>query len=350
MRILSGRVVFWLIWSAIALTFGIQWLSYRSQIGAPDWVILLFAAVYTFLWTGLSLPLKVLVRRRIHPLVYLPAGLATVVIHLSLYYSFYRLFRIFSGIDYYRMTWWAFLKGYSFFALILFGLLLSALYLIDLSGQLRERRERAEALEKELISVQLQSLKQQLQPHFLFNTLNSLMVLIDEDSRVAKRMVIRLAEFLRATIDLPQEGMIPLRQELHLADLYLQIEAVRFSDRLRVCLPSVDGLPDIAVPALIVQPLLENAIKHGIAPFARPGDIVLELETTDRNLILQVNNSGVSSGPNADRPGLGLSNVRNRLAHVYGDRACLTAGPREAGGYCARIVLPLPGDHPGERT
>jgi LytS/YehU family sensor histidine kinase len=188
------------------------------------------------------------------------------------------------------------------------------------------------------VAAQLQNLKMQLQPHFLFNTLNSVMALMDEDVKAAQTMVARLAEFLRATLDLPADGLISLTRELHLAALYLQIEGVRFSDRLRVTLPVVVDPPDFRLPALILQPLLENAVKHGIAPHARGGEIRVGVETHADRVEVLVRNSG--SGPvriETGGSGLGLSLVRRRLDPCGGS---LEVGFIEEGGYEARIRLP----------
>lgn len=343
-RFSGGPPLFWLVWSGIALVFALQWLTYRQQIGAPAWVIVLFATSFTFIWAGLSLPLRLLLQKQPNRLFYLPVFILSALLHLSIYYTFYRIFLGLTGIDYYKQTWLAFIRSNLFFDLILLGLLISALYLILLTARVREGETRAETLEKELVSVQLQSLKMQLQPHFLFNTLHSVTALMDEDITGAKTMVARLSEFLRATLDLPLDGWIPLARELHLAGLYLQIEGVRFSDRLKVTLPPEASLPQVRVPALILQPLLGNAVKHGIAPFARQGEVRVWFEVKADGLEISVENRG-SAAPEANRDGLGLglNNVRRRLQHLYGNRGGLNAGPLPEGGYRATLLFPLEG-------
>jgi sensor histidine kinase YesM len=350
-EILAGKLRFLAVWAIIGLTFALQWLPWRQEIGAPDWAIVIFAFTYTGIW-ALPYPLLAVLTRRLlrknrswpfHLAIYLPLGILLTIGHLSLYYGFYRLFKLLFAIDYYKSQWLPFIKENLFFDCILFGLLLLTIYLLEFTRLLRDRQRHTQILEQELITAQLQGLKMQLQPHFLFNTLNSVMALMDEDIQAAKHMVARLAAFLRATLEVPASGTIPLARELELARLYLQIEMVRYQSRLQVHFLNSDQVPDMQVPALILQPLVENAVRHGIAPYTRNGEIWLTVETGPDNLRLTIKNTGpVMKESSQITPGVGLTNVRQRLQHHYAARHSFQAANDPAGGYKVEIVLPLP--------
>lgn len=221
--------------------------------------------------------------------------------------------------------------------------------------QLSFSRRRSLTRERQLVAAQtaaqqaeLEALRLQLNPHFLFNTLNAISALIvtrrNED---AEEMTDKLSSFLRASLACDPTELVPLEEELDLTADYLAIEAVRFGERLRVeidCAPAARGLH---VPGLLIQPLVENAVKYGVARSAQPVTIAIDAAVADGRLCLTITNDG-----GVDRPGIkvagtgvGLRNVRRRLEALYGDRASLTAGP-DGAGFKARILLPLDADLP----
>jgi signal transduction histidine kinase len=213
--------------------------------------------------------------------------------------------------------------------------------------QAREKRE-AE-LEARLAQARLEALRMQLNPHFLFNTLNSIASLVHEQPQ-AEEMIEALSDLLRLTLSAPGRQEITLFQELHFLERYLLIEQIRFGDRLRVEKQIDVAALDALVPILILQPLVENAVKHGIESQIAPGLIRVTAEHAGETLRLQVEDNGRGLAPSSQDPlteGVGLSNTRSRLKELYGARASLDLKPGKAGGFSAEIHIPWripPGD------
>ena len=170
--------------------------------------------------------------------------------------------------------------------------------------------------------AKLRSLQQQLNPHFLFNCLNSLRSLIDEDQGRAREMVTRLAELLRASLRQDECITIPLEDELATIDAYLDLESVRLEERLRLRREIDPGVLSALVPPMLLQGLVENAIKHGIAPLPAGGELVLRLARRGDRLHIEVENSGTLS--TTQRTGIGLANARERLRLLYGAQAAIS--------------------------
>src|SRR5262249_30976919 len=154
--------------------------------------------------------------------------------------------------------------------------------------RLRERELKASELEARLAQSQLQALKMQLQPHFLFNTLHTIAELVHEDPEMADRMIMRLSELLRMSLDNSSAHDVTLKQELDFLERYIEIERTRLGDRLRVQMAIAPETLGARVPNLILQPLVENAIRHGIAPHSSPGEITVRSEQRNQALWLQV--------------------------------------------------------------
>ena len=216
----------------------------------------------------------------------------------------------------------------------------------------RDRELVATQLSGQLAEARLSALRAQLQPHFLFNTLNAITVLVrDRRSSLAVRMLDQLSDLLRQVLRRDQPHEIPLRDELQLVRQYLAIEQVRFSDRLRVEFAIEPGTLDAAVPTLILQPLIENALRHGLAD--QIGDAIIEIGARRDGAMLELwvrdNGRGIPPGAGS---GVGLENTRERLAALYGERARLTLGDDAGRGAIARIRLPwrTTGEHAGPGT
>jgi signal transduction histidine kinase len=213
-----------------------------------------------------------------------------------------------------------------------------------------EREVRAAELETRLTQARLQALQMQLNPHFLFNTLNAISSLMHKDVEEADRMIVHLSDLLRYALESTEAQEVPLRQELDFLDRYLKIQQARFGDRLAVRREISDETLDARVPNLVLQPLVENAIEHGIAPHARPGEIVLRARRRDDRLELEVQDNG--AGLPADRPlvdGIGLSNTRARLLQLYGPAHELQLTNGGGGGLVVRVSIPWQADaKPGE--
>ena len=208
--------------------------------------------------------------------------------------------------------------------------------------QERERALRAEALAHE---ARLQALRFQLRPHLLFNALNAISTLIVEQRTVeASRMISRLSDFLRQTLVGRGEDQVTLRDELAFVDGYLQIEQVRFGDRLTVCIDVSAEARDALVPTLVLQPIVENAIRHAVEPSVRGSAIGIVGTTDGAMLRVSVSDAGSTNGggtPSHGLGGIGLRNVQDRLGQLYGDRGRLLMETPEDGGTRVTIEIPL---------
>jgi two-component system, LytTR family, sensor kinase len=206
-----------------------------------------------------------------------------------------------------------------------------------------EKERRIAALEAQANSAQLKALRYQLNPHFLFNTLNSVASLISKrESGDAEAMVVNLSDFLRSTLRMDAAREIPLSEEIQLQSLYLDIEKIRFPQRLQVSIDVPEELRDALVPNLITQPLIENAIKYGVARSSEPVHLEIVAREAGGRLSLDIRDDG-GDAVGADLGGtrVGLNNVARRLALHFGDSARFDAGPRREGGFSARMILPL---------
>ena len=228
-------------------------------------------------------------------------------------------------------------------------LLMSYLFFVGLALVLAYRRESesraldAAHLETRLVEAQLQALQRQLHPHFLFNTLNTISGLMRTDVNAADRMMDGLAELLRATLHSSGTQEVTLCDELQLLQKYVDIEKTRFGARLAVRLHIDPEELDASVPVLLLQPLVENAVRHGIAPRAAPGVIDVVARHVGDCLAIEIRDTGL--GVPSDRlallnGGIGLSNTRSRLQHLYADRHGFVFANVQ-GGFCVTITIPF---------
>jgi two-component system, LytTR family, sensor kinase len=185
----------------------------------------------------------------------------------------------------------------------------------------RERAVRAQQLETQLVEARLSTLQQQLHPHFLFNTLHAISALMHRDVEAAERTLMRLSDLLRLTLDRLGQQEIPLESELEFLGKYLEIEQTRFADRLAVGFDVHPETLDVLVPTLLLQPLVENAIKHGISRKSGPGRIDITAKRSNGHLWIEVRDNGVGLSDtafNALQKGIGVSTTRARLQHQFG--------------------------------
>lgn len=206
-----------------------------------------------------------------------------------------------------------------------------------------ELKVQASELAKQLATAQLSSLKMQLQPHFLFNTLGAIMVLIQQQKTAqAEAMVEKLGNLLRLTLDDVEAQEVPLWRELEFLRLYLSIEQVRFEDRLRVRIAPPAALSEVLVPHMVLQPIVENAVRHGLGQSEEA--VTIEVMATSSNgalnLIVSDDGTGLLS-PGPSRSGIGLTNTRNRLARLYGESAHLAIEQAAGRGVQVTITLPI---------
>lgn len=226
--------------------------------------------------------------------------------------------------------------------LLTYGAVIGAATAIDSVRRLREEELRGARLATELTAAQLGALKMQLHPHFLFNTLHAVTVLIREDPRAAARMVTRLGELLRLTLSRARRTEVALAHELELVRLYLDIEGTRFHDRLTVAYDVSPETLRARVPDLVLQPLVENAIRHGIAARAGAGLVAVHARRDDGMLVVEVRDDGPGPGRGAaSAGGIGLSTTRERLRTLYGASHSLELLEAPGGGCVARLAVPF---------
>jgi two-component system LytT family sensor kinase len=208
----------------------------------------------------------------------------------------------------------------------------------------RERDLETAQLQRELVEARLEALRMQLNPHFLFNTLHAISALIHDNPQAADRVVARLSELLRLTLDQTKPQEVPLSEEVAFLDRYLEIEQTRFVERLKVEKDISPETQQALVPYLILQPLVENAIRHGIEPREDLGLLRIRAARRDGKLELSIRDNGDGLSTNHDsstQEGIGLSNTRSRLRHLYGENCRFELAPAEGGGLEARIEIPF---------
>lgn len=208
------------------------------------------------------------------------------------------------------------------------------------SRSARERERTALKLEAQLAEAKLANLRAQLEPHFLFNALNTVAVLMRNDVDSAERVLVQLSTLLRRTLDASDMQKVTLHEEIEILEAYLAIEQARFADRLTYRIDAAPDTLDASVPSLILQPLVENAVKHGLAGRAAAGHIEVVARRDAERLCLSVRDDGRGLTPGVV-DGVGLSNTRSRLALLYGDRHILQLDPAEGGGVVVTLDLPL---------
>lgn len=230
-----------------------------------------------------------------------------------------------------------------FFNMLVYWVVVTVAHVVAYSESLRERERRLVELEGRLSSARLMALQMQLNPHFLFNALNGIGTLMFRDVDAADAMLVRLAELLRHALDRSGRQWVSLREEMSFLDRYLTLEQMRFGDRLTVAREIAPEMLEAQVPNLILQPLVENAIKHGVEPLLDSGKIVIRAaEPTPGRLRLEVEDNG--RGLHPDRglgSGVGTSNTVARLNQLHGDRAWFRLDPAPGGGVLAVVEMPL---------
>jgi len=227
-------------------------------------------------------------------------------------------------------------------------ILMTYLFLVGLAHALEYRRESERRaldsahLETRLIEARLQSLQRQLQPHFLFNTLNAISGLMHLDVEAADRMMDRLGDLLRMALDSSNVQEIPLKDELEMLQKYLDIEQVRFGHRLSVDMRIAPETLGALVPNFLLQPLVENAVRHGVAPHTRPGRVAIEASREGHQLVLRIRDSGEGVAAHyltLLNQGVGLTNTRARLDHLYRSEHSFVFS--NDNGFCVTISIPF---------
>jgi len=320
-RIFSWGILTWLSWAPLTLVM--VWVARRYSLVDSEWKTSLLAHLPVFLFTS-----------ALH-------SAAGVAIALAI--------RPFDNMGESPEQFWprflSRLKGSFGSDLPVYGAVIGIYYALDYYRKYREREFLASRLEAQLAQAQLESLRMQLHPHFLFNTLNGIVGLVrDNKNQAAVGMLVGLSDLLRHTLDHSSKHEVELREEIDFIKLYLSIQEMRFSDRLRIYFDIHPGTTRALVPNLILQPLAENALRHGIARSADSGVVGISSAVVDGQLRLTVYDDGAGLPDDwqlKGSAGIGLANTAARLQQLYDDDHQFDIRNRPAGGVEVVIVIPL---------
>ena len=349
-----GRFGYFTLWTLLGLVFSTQlyladqrfsthpsawWQALRAEL--PDW----------YLWGLLALVVRALARRfridrenweRAVP-IHFGASLTLGFLHLVLATAVQAVLRGAEPYPFLPKLVDNFAASYHW-NLLIYWAIVALVHARDYARDAQEHRVRAAELETGVAEARLQALTMQLRPHFLFNTLNAIAELIHEDPDAAERMVGRLADLLRRTLETDGSAEVPLATELELVDRYLDIQAVRFQDRLRVRWEVATDARAARVPAMILLPLVENAVRHGVSARPGPGEVGIRARREADTLRLEVWDDGPglpAVSQNGARRGIGLANTRARLAQLYGATHRFELVDGAPTGLIVRMALPF---------
>src|SRR6266536_4775406 len=335
-------------WTLLALVLAFNRLIYKITIGQPPlfgqtlWPILQDYWIWVFLtpmvfwlarrfpFTRRDWPRSVIVHFCGYLVMTLVHEIAAVALHLptwvpSTYHGSILKLRITASLDEDLWMYWPLVVTWSLF---------------EYYQRYRERDLQAAQLSEQLARAELQALRNQLHPHFLFNTLNSIAAFIHENVEAADDMLADLADLLRAYLTGSDEQEITLGREVDLLSTYVRIQQRRFEDRLLWSAEIPDELQEAIVPSLLLQPIVENSILHGIAPRSGPGKVSLLASREGIDLRLEVTDDGIGLDANSPE-GVGLSNTRARLKQLYGNNHSFRFSGAPGEGVSVQIVLPL---------
>ena len=366
-RDLRNYPLYFLLWTVLGLFYFSQGLTQRlvSHDPTPWWRYLLAWLLGAYIWALLTPAILWFGRRfplerrswlpRIALHLLLSAGFSAF--ELSLEGVLYRRFHLFPSVlkDFRGAFAQLLVRGFHG-GVLNYWIVLAVQWGVLYYQRYRERsREalkfelRASELQSQLMSAQLNALKMQLQPHFLFNTLNAITVLVrQQKAKDAEQMLGHLSDLLRGVLEDVDAQEVSLRRELEYLELYLSIEQVRFADRLRVEISADPATEDASVPQLILQPIVENAIRHGIGRSSSAGRILISTAKINGTMELRVQDDGPglsSTDPCTDQ-GIGLANTRARLRQLYGEDARLEIENCYGGGAIVTIKFPFHCSHP----
>ena len=337
------------VWTVVGLLFTGHGVVHAGSDDLPiPWLDLVSGVLDWYLW-GLLFPVIWGVCRRFpfergQLLLRLPINLASGLV-ITLAYLLLRLAKqqllgiedgasgafatdLLSGIEYYLLIYFA---------------LVAVIHALASYKKLRDREVDASRLEAQLALAHLEVLKTQLHPHFLFNTLNAISSLMHRDVDAADRMISMLSDLLRLSLDNDRRHQVSLREELEFLDRYLAIEKIRFRDRLDVSIEVEDSCWDAMVPRLILQPLVENSIRHGIALRSAAGKVTIRAQRQEDGLVVTVwdDGPGIPRGPEEVRFGVGLSNTQARLQQTYGEVHRFELRNAASGGFEVSLWMPF---------
>jgi len=316
--LLALNLTYW--WSWALLVPGVLWMARRYRFERSTWRrALAFHVLGVVVFTAAHVALATSAR----------GVILTQLTERSFDWWMYFRERFFLNLDWEMMTYWA---------------LVAFVHALDYHRESQEREIAGAQLQTQLAEAQLEALQRQLHPHFLFNTLNTISALMHRDVNAADEMLVQLSDLLRLTLDRVGTQQVPLTDEVDFLKKYLEIEQTRFGDRLIVNIDIDPEVLDAPVPNLVLQPLVENSLRHGIGPRVGVGKVDVTASHADGLLTLAVRDNGVGLSPdklNALHSGVGLSNTRSRLENLYGDRHRFEFQTPPGGGLLVTIVIPM---------
>ena len=308
-RVTTTALLDWYLWAA--LTPAIAWLARRAPIVGPRW------------------------RRAL--LVHVPASISVATLKTGIRVAIGHLSPFLATVGFRPL-----LIAQFHLNLIIYWVIAGLVYGVDYYRKYQERERRASQLEARLAQAQLEVLRAQLQPHFLFNTLHAISTLTRRDPDAADRMIAQLSDLLRLTLDNIGRPTVPIKDEMEFVDRYLAIQQTRFGDRLVVRQRVAPDVLDAQVPSQILQPIVENAIRHGIGPRADGGSLDIAVFGRNGEVVLRVSDDGCGL-PTVGAEitsGVGLTNTRARLHEMYGPASQLSLSNAAHGGLVVEIVIP----------
>ena len=332
------------VWTTLGLLACAQGALFLAQAGQHftwgmfaarmlDWYT---CAIFTpfFFWLAARFPVD---RRRwrVNVFVQLAGSTVAVVLKYAFLFWFWQRTRPDA-----RMTFARVLESNFIIESMIIWAVIAIIHGILFYRRWQEREQLAIELRSRLSEAQLEVLKGQLRPHFLFNTLNSISTLVHSDPASADRMVVQLADLLRASLETSGKHEIPLAEELALLERYVDIMRVRHEDRLTVTIRATPRARAALVPHFILQPLVENAIEHGIGQHAGCGHIIVDAADNGDKLYLRISDDGSGMPPAITDEGVGLGNTRLRLRQLYGETHSFTIDRADAGGTLVTIAIP----------
>lgn len=351
------RVLLWtLLWTGLGLFFGSEAAirQFPGRERSLSWGDALTVNIpFYLLWGVLALAVLGLCRlwpirgERLarHLALHVAASVAVAAFDLVLSEGLFHLIRVWRGrpVDFSEALGFSFRHNFHV-NLVTYWAIVGVFHLVAYYRGLREQELVASRYEEQLARAELSALRMQLQPHFLFNALNSISELVYVDPSSADRMLVRLSELLRQSLETTGQQEIPLEQEMEFVERYLELERMRYSDRMRLQMFVDEFTLDAAVPTFLLQPLVENAIVHGVGKSLGPCRVAIRSRREGDELYLEVENDlppGGAPGPRGDREGVGVHNTRARLAQLYGDRGRLELELRPEGIAITRVILPF---------
>ncbi len=339
------------VWLGLAVFAAAQiWIS-RAALGDPPpvWPLVRLEFPIWMFWVAATVAIVRL--SRVRPLdrdrvgasvaVHLACAMVCAATFVGFRLLWYQAFNPYPWLDLPSSRWfWRMFRESFIDGFVLYWAIVGVHHAFSNWARLRERELEAVAMRGRLAEATLQTLRSQLRPHFLFNALNTVSAVLEENPRRARRVLGRLADLLRGSLrtDGPQE--VPLSHEMDLVSAYLEVEQERFGKRLAVAVEMAPDVADAAVPSFLLQPLVENAVRHGIAPREGPGRVAVRASRLNGTLELEVEDDGLGLPAGPIKEGVGLGNTRRRLKELYGRDDCLLIQSGPTAGLVVMIRLP----------